>query len=169
MPPLVGDLEEQCAARGVVGLLGRASAVVGVAVIELSEELGTHSWRRRRRPEPLPSTITLAGGSQDAAVPFERCGLIFVHFGLDSERFRPAPWTYRPPRWQAEVAVIGGGGSRHVRHGTAGVRCAARRCGGGVAACGAWAAGADARGWVDQRVVSRNIRLHCDGVSAGSE
>src|SRR5262245_24047682 len=147
MPPLVGELEEQCAARGVVGLLGRASAVVGVAVIELSEEHGTHSWRCRRRPEPLPSTITLAGGSQDAAVPFERCGLIFVHFGLDSERFRPAPWTYRPPRWQAEVAVIREGGSRHVRRGTAGVRGAARRRG-GVAARGARTATGDARDWV---------------------
>src|SRR5262245_34474226 len=97
MPPLVGELEEQCAARGVVGLLGRASAVVGVAVIELSEEHGTHSWRCRRRPEPLPSTITLAGGSQDAAVPFERCGLIFVHFGwIQNDSGPPHGPTGRP-------------------------------------------------------------------------
>src|SRR5262245_53260914 len=96
MPPLVGELEEQCAARRVVGLLGRASAVVGVAVIELSEEHGSHSWRCGRKPEPLPSTIALAGGSQDAAVPFDGCGLIFVRFGLDSEQFRPAPRTSGP-------------------------------------------------------------------------
>ena len=30
MPPLVGELEEQCAARGVLGVLGGAGAVVGV-------------------------------------------------------------------------------------------------------------------------------------------
>src|SRR5262245_11676461 len=119
MPPLVGDLEEQCAARGVVGLLGRASAVVGVAVIELSEEHGTHSWRCRRRPEPLPSTITLAGGSQDAAVPFERCGLIFVHFG----RFRTiqdCPKDFPPCLRHGEFAeppssAVGGGQWRRLK------------------------------------------------------
>src|SRR5262245_20969425 len=104
MPPLVGELEEQCAARRVVGLLGRASAVVGVAVIKLSEEHGSHSWRCGRRTEPLPSTIALAGGSQDAAVPFDGCGLIFVYFGLDSEQFRPAlPRRAHPAPWRADI------------------------------------------------------------------
>jgi hypothetical protein len=46
---------------------------------------------------------------------------------VDSEQFRPAPWTYRPVRWQADDVVIRGGRDLHVRHGTAGVRGAARR------------------------------------------
>src|SRR5262245_17532594 len=44
------------------------------------------------------------------------------------EQFRLGPWTYRPPRWQAERAAIPEGGTSHVRHETAGVQHAARRC-----------------------------------------
>jgi hypothetical protein len=53
---------------------------------------------------------------------------------LDSEQFRPAPWTCRLVRWQADGAVIRGGREPHARHGTAGVCCGARRRGGRVAA-----------------------------------
>src|SRR5262249_17527360 len=57
----------------------------------------------------------------------------------DSEQFRVAPWTYRQPGWQADDTVIPEGGTSHVQHGTAGVRDAARRRGGGVADGGAGA------------------------------
>src|SRR5262245_41660206 len=76
----------------------------------------------------------------------------------NSEQFRPAPWTYRLPRWQADGAVIPEGGSPHVRHGTAGVRGAARwRRGGGLADRGARAAGDAAD------------RAHGFGLSCGTE
>src|SRR5262249_11731780 len=60
----------------------------------------------------------------------------------NSEQFRPASWTWQPGRWQADDVVIREEGSPNVRHGTAGVRNAARRRGGGVAAAGAGPAGA---------------------------
>jgi hypothetical protein len=79
VPPLVGELEEQCAARGVLSVLGRASAVVGVTIIELSEEHGSLPGGAEGGPT-LPSAITLAGRSRDAAVQFSSAVLIFVHF-----------------------------------------------------------------------------------------
>jgi hypothetical protein len=79
VPPLAGALEEQCAARGVVGVLGRASAFVGVAVVELSEEHGVIPGGAEGGPT-LPSAITLAGGSRNVAVQFSFCGINFRPF-----------------------------------------------------------------------------------------
>jgi hypothetical protein len=53
---LVGELEEQCAARGVFSVLGRASAVVGVTIIELSKEHGSLPGGEEGGPA-LPSAI----------------------------------------------------------------------------------------------------------------
>jgi hypothetical protein len=60
-PPLVGELEEQCAARGVLSVLGRAGAVVGVTIIELSEEHGSlpgGAEEARPRPSRLPLLVS---------------------------------------------------------------------------------------------------------------
>src|SRR5262249_39714497 len=73
-------------------------------------------------------------------------------------QFRLAPWTYRPPWWQADDAVIPEGGTSHVRHGTAGVRGAARRCGGRVGARGARTAGGGAGG-LEGVVMTNKLRL----------
>jgi len=79
VPPLVGELEEQCAARGVLGVLGGANAVVGVTIIELSEEHGVIPGGAEGGPT-LPSAITLAGRSRNAATQFSSAVLIFFHF-----------------------------------------------------------------------------------------
>ena len=114
MPPLVGELEEQCAACGVVGVLGRVSAVVGVAVIELSEEHGrSFPGGAEGGPTP-PSAITLAGESWHAAVQFSPAALIFVHFaqrwaggGLGSAGVgTPAPADLPFIRRQPEASML---------------------------------------------------------------
>ena len=57
-PPLVSALEEQCAAGGVVGVLGRASAFVCVLVVELGEKHGRPPGGVEGGPT-LPSAVTL--------------------------------------------------------------------------------------------------------------
>jgi hypothetical protein len=70
-------------------------------------------------------------------------------------KFRSAPWTYRPPRWQADHVATPEGGTSHVRHGTTGVRGAAWRRGGLAAKCaGAAADDAGDRGFSTQACLS---------------
>jgi hypothetical protein len=64
----------------VVGALGGESAFVGVAVIELSEEHGVIPGGAEGGPT-LPSAITLASVSRNAAVQFSPAALNFGHFG----------------------------------------------------------------------------------------
>jgi len=64
----------------VLSVLSRASAVVGVTIIELSEEHGSLPGGAEGGPTP-PSAITLAGESRHDAVQFSSAVLIFIHIG----------------------------------------------------------------------------------------
>jgi hypothetical protein len=72
-----------------------------------------------------------------------------------SEQFRFGPWTYRPPRWQADAAAIPGGRTSHVRHGTAGVHGAIWRRGRRVAGFGTGAAAGDAGSRISSQPIAR--------------
>ena len=54
-PPFVGELEKQGATSRVFGLLGGASAVVRVLLVELSERHGSSSIQVRGRPDSCPA------------------------------------------------------------------------------------------------------------------
>jgi hypothetical protein len=80
LSPFVDELDEHGAMAWVVGALGGESAFVGVAVIELSEEHGVILGGAEGGPT-LPSAITLASVSRNAAVQFSPAALNFGHFG----------------------------------------------------------------------------------------
>src|SRR5262245_15649913 len=88
-----------------------------------------------RRPESTPIRGDSGGrGRRAGLTSCQMIGSPTAPASLASEQFRFCPWTYRLPRWQADSAVIPEGDSCPAW--TAGVRGAARRHGGRVAAWG---------------------------------
>ena len=83
--------------------------------VALTAPTACHSTSYRDRTSPPPPVrrdfAAIIGASRGLATP---------PAPVNSEHFRPGPWTYRPPRWQADAAVIPEGGTSHVRRGTAG-------------------------------------------------
>src|SRR5262252_7197774 len=101
------------------------------AAVRAAKEAPTTASTSRFVPVTLPAAKANPAFHRTVAICPPQLGA-----PSDSEQFRHAPRTCRGVGGKLRMRYYVEGGTSHVRHGTAGVRGAARRHG-GMAACGA--------------------------------